>query len=67
MNAGPGARFSRTTVGVSGSVPAGERTGWTRLDARLLRGDTLTVAALDRISRNRLNWWPPWSPCTGAG
>ena len=33
--------------GVSGSVPAGERPGWTGLDARLLRGDTVTVAALD--------------------
>ena len=33
-------------VGVSGSVPAGERPGWTGLDASLLRGDTLTVAAL---------------------
>ena len=41
-------------VGVSGSVPAGERPGWTGLDARLLRGDTVTVAALDRISRNRV-------------
>ena len=41
-------------VGVSGSVPAGERPGWRELDARLLRGDTLTVAALDRISRNRV-------------
>lgn len=41
-------------VGISGSVPAGERPGWTGLDARLLRGDTLTVAALDRISRNRV-------------
>ena len=41
-------------VGISGSVPAGERPGWTGLDARLLRGDTLTIAALDRISRNRV-------------
>ena len=41
-------------AGVSGSVPAGERPGWSGLDARLLRGDTLTVAALDRISRNRV-------------
>ena len=41
-------------VGVSGSVPAGDRPGWTGLDVRLLRGDTLTVAALDRISRNRV-------------
>ena len=41
-------------VGIPGSVPAGERPGWTGLDARLLRGDTVTVAALDRISRNRV-------------
>ena len=41
-------------VGVSGSVPVSERPGWTGLDARLLRGDTLTVAALDRISCNRV-------------
>ena len=41
-------------VGISGSVPAGDRPGWTCLDARLLRGDTLTVAALDRIRRNRV-------------
>ena len=41
-------------VGISGSVPVGDRPGWTGLDARLLRGDTLTVAALDRISRNRV-------------
>ena len=41
-------------AGVSGSVPVGERPGWTALDARLSRGDTVTVAALDRISRNRV-------------
>ena len=41
-------------VGVSGSVPVTERPGWTGLDPRLLRGDTLTVAALDRIRRNRV-------------
>ena len=41
-------------VGVSGAVPAGDRPGWSELDARLLRGDTLTVAALDRTSRNRV-------------
>ena len=41
-------------VGISGSVPAGERPGWTGLDAQVLRGDTLTVAALDQISRNRV-------------
>ena len=55
-------------VGISGSVPAGERPGWAGLDARLLRGDTLTVAALDRISRNRVELVAvSWSPCTGAG
>ena len=42
-------------VGISGSVPVGDRPGWTGLDARLLRGDTVTVAALDRISRNRVD------------
>ena len=41
-------------VGISGSVPAGDRPGWSGLDARLLRSDTVTVAALDRISRNRV-------------
>ena len=41
-------------VGISGSVPVIDRPGWTGLDARLLRGDTVTVAALDRISRNRV-------------
>ena len=42
-------------VGISGSVLVSDRPGWTELDARLRRGDTLTVAALDRISRNRLD------------
>ena len=41
-------------VGISGSVPGGDRPGWSGLDARLRRGDTVTVAALDRISRNRV-------------
>ena len=41
-------------VGSSGSVPVSDRPGWTGLDARLRRGDTLTVAALDRNSRNRV-------------
>ena len=41
-------------VGISGSVPVADRPGWTDLDARLLCGDTVTVAALDRISRNRV-------------
>ena len=42
-------------VGISGSVLVSYRPGWTELDARLRRGDTVTVAALDRISRNRLD------------
>ena len=42
-------------VGISGSVPAGDRPGWSGLDARLLRSDTVTVAALDRTSRNRVD------------
>ena len=41
-------------VGISGSVPVSDRAGWTGLDARLRRGDTVTVVALDRISRNRV-------------
>ena len=41
-------------VGISGSVPVPDRPGWTALDARLPRCDTLTAAALDRISRNRV-------------
>ena len=54
-------------VGISGSVSVADRPGWTALDNRLLRGDTLTVAALDRISRTGLSWCPSWGPCTGAG
>ena len=42
-------------VGISGSVLVSDRPGWTELDAKLIRGDTVTVAALDRISRNRLD------------
>ena len=42
-------------VGISGSVLVSDRPGWTELDAKLVRGDTVTVAALDRISRNRLD------------
>ena len=42
-------------VGISGSVPVSDRPGWTELDTKLIRGDTVTVAALDRISRNRLD------------
>ena len=42
-------------VGISGSVLVSDRPGWTELDTKLTRGDTVTVAALDRISRNRLD------------
>ena len=41
-------------VGISGTVLVSDRPGWTELDPKLRRGDTLTVAALDRVSRNRL-------------
>ena len=41
-------------VDISCSVPVGDRPGWSGLDAGLIRGDTVTVAALDRISRNRV-------------
>ena len=42
-------------LGISGSVLVSDRPGWTELDTKLIRGDTVTVAALDRISRNRLD------------
>ena len=42
-------------VGISGSVLVSDRPGWTELDTKLIRGDTVTVAALDRISRNRMD------------
>ena len=42
-------------VGISGSVLVSDRPGWTELDTKLIRRDTVTVAALDRISRNRLD------------
>ena len=41
-------------VGISGSVLVSDRPGWTELEARLHHGDTRTVAALDRLSRNRI-------------
>ena len=42
-------------MGISGSVLVSDRPGWTVLDAKPIPGDTVTVAALDRISRNRLD------------
>ena len=55
-------------VGISGSILVSDRPGWTELDTKLIRGDTVTVAALDRISRNRLDLvGVVWSHCTGAG
>ena len=54
-------------VGISGSVPAGDRPGWSGLHARLLRSDTVTVAALDRSAATGLAWCPSWSRCAGAG
>ena len=41
-------------VGISGSVLVSDRPGWTELEARLRRGDTLTIAAPDWINGNRL-------------
>ncbi len=41
-------------VGSSGSVPVSDCAGRTELDTKLRRGDTVTVAALDRISRNHV-------------
>ena len=38
-------------VGVSGSTGTQERRGWHRLNDRLAGGDTLVVAAIDRIGR----------------
>ena len=38
-------------IGVSGSTGTQERRGWHRLDNRLAGGDTLVVAAIDRIGR----------------
>ena len=42
-------------MGSSGSVLVSDRPGWTELDAKIILGDTVTVAALDRSSRNRLD------------
>ena len=41
-------------VGVSGSTGTQQRQGWHRLNGRLAGGDTLVVAAIDRIGRR----WP---------
>ena len=38
-------------VGVSGSIGTNSRAGWHALDGRLTSGDTLVVAAIDRIGR----------------
>lgn len=39
-------------IGVSGSTPVDERTGWTELRAYARPGDTVCVARLDRIARS---------------
>ena len=46
----PGENLFRD-IGVSGSTGTQERRGWHRLDNRLAGGDTLVVAAIDRIGR----------------
>ena len=38
-------------VGVSGSTATSSRKGWNSLNSRLKEGDTVVVAALDRIGR----------------
>ena len=38
-------------VGVSGSIGTNSRAGWHALNTRLTSGDTLVVAAIDRIGR----------------
>ena len=38
-------------VGVSGATGTNQRRGWHSLDARIAAGDTLVVAAIDRIGR----------------
>ena len=38
-------------VGVSGATGTSQRRGWHSLDARIAGGDTLVVAAIDRIGR----------------
>ena len=42
-------------VGISGSVLVGDRPGWTGLEARQLRGDTLTVVVSHRICHHRVD------------
>ena len=41
----------RAQEGVSGAAGANRRRGWPSLDARISGGDTLVVAAIDRIGR----------------
>ena len=42
-------------MGVSGSIGTNSRAGWYALNARLAAGDTLVVAAIDRIGRRWMN------------
>ena len=42
-------------VDVSGITGVATRNGWRALDARLQRGDTLVVAALDRVGRRSID------------
>jgi putative DNA-invertase from lambdoid prophage Rac len=44
-----------TDVGVSGSVPASERPGFSELLAYIRKGDVLHVAAVDRLGRDALD------------
>ena len=53
LNAGVDEEHVYRDVGVSGTTAS--RQGWHALDRRLANGDTLVVASIDRIGRNRLN------------
>ena len=55
LGAGVGPKNIIADAGVSGTVGVSSRNGWRALDARLGGGDTLVVAALDRIGRRSLD------------
>ena len=53
--AGVPARQIYSDIDVSGIKDVATRNGWRALDARLQRGDTLAVVALDRLGRRSLD------------
>ena len=54
VDAGVGLANTFQDVGISGSLLVSDRLGWTEREARLRRGDTRTITALDWLSRNRI-------------